>query len=144
MIQKIKDQLLSHVVTIGIGMVGALLLFVGKEVLPPVLPVLLGKMPSRAILALLALSIILNIALLVIVLLVRKQQRLKVMFGIYWDSDNVPHCPSCKSMLCNYDYYRSDYGGFGFYCIKCGKFVAIQDESGQNIPLPEALARLKA
>ena len=72
--------------------------------------------------------------------------KLKPRFGLYWDKENNPYCPSCKSLLSNY-YEDSLYSKIDphFICIKCGsnKPIHIRDENGNRMHLYQAVYLLK-
>jgi hypothetical protein len=71
----------------------------------------------------------------------RSQAKLKAFFGLLWDRDANPHCPSCRTQLSN---YRENYvttgmmrGEPGFKCLHCNHIVFIHYEASAYRKLEE-------
>lgn len=57
-------------------------------------------------------------------------------FGVYWDKDLIPYCPSCLKPLTNYGNWQ--YGGWGFNCVSCKDTVRMHNDEGRVLELAEA------
>lgn len=72
---------------------------------------------------------ILLLAVLALLAYLRVDKRLKLKYGIYWDKNRNPHCPSCKKPL-QLGIYSS------YECITCNKNnIRPFDKSGRNLPI---------
>lgn len=68
-----------------------------------------------------------------------KRSGLRLKYGIYWDGDKNPHCPSCRTPLANYNEYTV---GKGYYCNPCEKVFPLADVSGKSVEPLKAIAEL--
>lgn len=77
---------------------------------------------------------ILLLAIVLLLVYILLDKRLKLRYGIYWDRKKNPYCPSCKKplQLKNYCAYR---------CVACDKAVFPSDGSRGYLPI-EVLRRL--
>ena len=66
-------------------------------------------------------------------------------FGVLWDNNLIPHCPSCKTMLSNYANYHIGNNVFrpGLKCISCDSILYFFDESHFHISLEEAKKQVR-
>src|SRR5438093_825153 len=102
MLEKAKEFLLSHLIGLSVGAVAAVLVIVGREILPIALPTIAAKLPQQTLLELLLLSLILCCILMVFLWLSLRAHKLRLKNGFYWDKRGNPHCPACKSPLTQY------------------------------------------
>lgn len=142
MINMIKTKLAENSVTIGITLIVWLIMQILKELLPLVLPSILQNSPPKLILLLLVLSMLGNLTLLTLVLL-NRNKKLKLKFGIYWDKEAEPYCPICKTPLQTgehaFTYINGvNYGSANLTCPKCDKSFLMRDDSSKITHLKTA------
>lgn len=143
MINTIKTTVTKHSVVIGITLIVWLLLQILKELLPLVLPSILQNSPPKLILLLLVLSMLGNLILLTLVIL-NRNKKLKLKFGIYWDNetDPNPYCPICKAPLQvderAFTFNEVNLGSLKLTCLKCEKPIPIRDDNSQYVPFKKA------
>lgn len=89
-------------------------------------PIVIDHLGKRELLITLIMLIAIIIFLSIILL---KKKDMKLQYGIYWDKDKNPHCPSCKKPLGSYGEYQL---GSGFYCQSCN---TIQPMSNRGVAL---------
>ena len=92
------------------------------------------------LLAILVTSLALNLIFFIVVWITSKKEPFRLKYGIYWDKDKNPHCPSCKIPVAAYGDYQMS--GKGYYCKPCQKVFALADASGKNIDPVKVLAEL--
>lgn len=153
LLEKIKEQLQDAIAKGWIAAITTLIVLIIGYFGPPIIPVL-TSIPNNIILALFALSLLFIIFLLFYSFDLSKQlknlklENLKAEkftkgFGILWDKDYDPHCPSCKTMLSNYEEKRIKSRLRGqFMCINCNKPVYLSDQDG-FICFDDAIVQLK-
>jgi hypothetical protein len=68
---------------------------------------------------------------------------LTLKFGIYWDKNKQPHCPTCKTPLSRYKEEQSASGNFSAYflCPKCRLPIYLQNDEAP-ITLQQAKKQL--
>jgi hypothetical protein len=88
-INKLKEIVLSHIATIYVTLITALLVMVANQIFPLILPVLLEKLPNKTTLTLLALSILINMVFLSFFFYYKFSNKLKLKFGVLWDRNKV-------------------------------------------------------
>ena len=118
-----------------------LLAWVGSQIAPALLPAIDAALSKTALLSLLVLSIVLNLVFLALVFYLAKKPPLKLKYGIYWDKDKNPHCPSCKIPIAAYNEYTT--AGKGYYCKPCNEVFPLQDARGKDIDPDMVLKELK-
>lgn len=65
-------------------------------------------------------------------------------FGVYWDKNLIPYCPSCKTILSNYGFYSGGRKNYpGFICIKCDSVIRLSDVEKIFMSYEEAKEKLK-
>ena len=81
----------------------------------------LSTLPSKPILLLLALSILLNILVTCWIYLLLREDKLTLRDAVYWDKAHQPHCPACKSPIS----FRglNDDNTTSYFCVQCKSFV---------------------
>lgn len=67
----------------------------------------------------------------------KQKDFIKLKYGIYWDKDNNPLCPSCKLPVSYGDYAI---GGTGYRCFSCKKTFPLTDSVGNRLN-PEQVIR---
>lgn len=137
MINTIKTKLTENSVTIGITLIVWLMLQILKELLPLVLPSILQNSPPKLILLLLVLSMLGNLILLTLILL-NRDKKLKSKFGIFWDNKANPYCPICKTPLQTGERSFIDLGSANLTCPKCNKTFLMRDDSSKITHLKTA------
>lgn len=138
-IEKVKETLLSKAAEGVAASLTVLVVWAGYELAPVVLPAIESGTSKKAILALLLSSFALNILFGLLVWSLSKKEPFKLKYGIYWDREKNPHCPSCKKPIATYGTYR---GGVGYYCKPCGNVFPLADASGKNIEPSKAISEL--
>lgn len=137
---KVKDSLVNRAAECMAASLMTLLLWVAYQVIPALIPTIETVISKKILLALLAVSIILNIIFLLMVWSTAKKGSFRLKYGIYWDMQKNPHCPSCKVPLAAYAAYQ--FGGVGYRCIPCKKVFALTDANGKKIEPDQALREL--
>ena len=139
--EKFKDGFFEHLGTASALVVTGLIAWLSMQIAPIVLPAVQAKFPSRVMLAILMLSIFINIALAIITWrLTRKRDEFKLLYGIFWDKNKSPHCPVCKNPGLHYDEW--DYGQLGYRCKHCKETFGLKDSSGNDIKPAQAVSEL--
>ena len=136
---KIKESIMSRAAESVAAAITVLIAWVAYQVAPAILPAIETALSKRVILALLLLSLVLNIVFFLFVRAVSKKESFKLKYGIYWDKDKNPHCPSCKIPVAAYGKYSS---GKGYFCRSCGKLFPLADASGKDIDPQTAVNEL--
>ena len=139
-LDKVKDSIATRAAEGIAASLTVLLMWATYQVAPVVLPAIEAVVSKQVLPALLVTSLALNVIFLVVVWLTSKKEPFRLKYGIYWDKDKNPHCPSCKIPVATYGEYQV--GGKGYYCKPCNKVFALADASGNNIDPVKALAEL--
>jgi hypothetical protein len=138
---KLKETILSRAVEASAACITILLGWASSEIAPILLPAIEAVATKKLLLSILGLSLLINLALLAIVwLLSKKPPQLQLKYGIYWDKDKNPHCPSCQKPVAAYGEYSML--GKGYYCKPCNKVFPLADASGNNIDPKIAISEL--
>ena len=142
--EKAKEKIQESIVQMFFAAITALLALIAVNVGALVLPVL-GSIQNNVLLALLALSLLINVGLWLYASHISKQLRnlqdtnFTKRFGILWDKDYGPHCQACKTLLSS---HHTVSGGSRFNCVKCGDHVALPSNKGIPISLVDAVKEL--
>lgn len=137
-IQKLRDSLAERIAEAAAASVTVLLGWAAYQIAPVLLPVIEASVPKRALLALFVTSAVLNLLLLVALWFRSSRGQFVLKYGIYWDRNCNPHCPSCKIPVAAYGSYQV--GGKGYYCKPCKKVFNLADATGKDID-PEQVIR---
>jgi len=149
LIEKAKEQIQESIVQILFGAIAGLMAVIAAYVGPLVLPVF-NSIPNNVLLTLLALSLLINIGLWYYVSHLSKQLRnlqdtkFTKRFGILWDKNYEPHCPSCKNMPSGYQEIKGTPKNrrAQFTCVNCKTTIQLSDQDG-FVPLDYAREQLK-
>ncbi|HUX90139.1 MAG TPA: hypothetical protein VMV48_05560 [Gallionellaceae bacterium] len=136
----VKDSIATRAAEGIAASLTVLLVWAAYQVAPVALPAIEAAVSKQVLLALLVTSLVLNFIFLIVVWLTSKKEPFRLKYGIYWDKDKNPHCPSCKIPVAAYGDYQL--GGRGYYCKPCKKVFALADASGKNINPATAIAEL--
>lgn len=128
---KLKEAALSRAVEASAAAVTVLVGWIVTEIAPILLPSIEAVATKKLLLSLLGLSLLLNLAMLTVVWLLSKKSQLRLKYGIYWDKDKNPHCPSCKNPVSQYGNYQTI--GEGYFCKTCSKLFPLADAAGNSI-----------
>jgi len=134
--QKAKDTIIERSIPIALTALGMLLVSSSSTLGPVIVPALLAKITTKELLPLLTLSMASNLLLGALLYLQIASHSLKLKNGVYWDRQQNPFCPNCKSALTD----NGDYGaqGSGMKCFQCDKTVMFTDETGKGLTVSEA------
>jgi hypothetical protein len=138
-IDKIKDKLVEHAAEGAIASVAVLLVWVANKLAPVVLPLIESNLSNQVLLALLLASIAINILLAILIYGATKKRPFKLKYGIYWDSEKNPHCPSCQKPIAAYGQYTT---GKGYSCKPCGKVFPLADAGGNDMTPADVVNQL--
>lgn len=141
-IQKIKDSLADKLAEAVAASVTVLLAWAAYQIAPIVLPAIESSISKRVLLALLVTSLALNAVFAVALWFTSRRSQFVLKYGIYWDRDSNPHCPSCKTPVAAYGSYQV--GGKGYYCKPCKQVFKLADASGKDIAPEQAIRELRA
>lgn len=138
--EKLKDSILSHAVEASAASIVVVMGFLVNDIALPLLPYIEDAISKKSLLSLLVLSLFVNLSLLAFVWLLARKDELRLKYGIYWDKNKNPHCPSCKKPLSAF----GDYGtsGKGYFCKSCSKVIPLTDAFGNGIKTETALSEL--
>ncbi len=137
--EKVKEIIISRV-TEGLAIsVSILVIWVASVVGPALMPAIELSLSKSLLVSLLMASLVLNIVFLGLFRVFQKKIDFRLKYGIYWDSDKNPHCPSCKKPISSYDKYIT---GWGYYCKPCNKVFPLSDASGNDIKPYQAISEL--
>ena len=140
-IDKIRDGFFEHLGSTAVVVLTGLIGWLIKEAAPALLPVVEASIPIRVLIAILLLSLLLNIGLIVAVWrLSPRQTKLRLKYGVLSDQEKNPHCPVCKNA--GLDFNDWSFSGTGFLCKSCNKVYALKDSAGNEIEIAHALASL--
>jgi len=129
LLDKVRDGFLEHIGTACAAALTGLLGWLFYQLAPSLTPAL-QAIPLHVVLAILLLSIALNVALVVTVWRLSRPQQLKLMFGILWDKEKNPHCPVCKNPGLKYGEYGYQ---LGYHCNPCKQLFPLADASGNDV-----------
>jgi hypothetical protein len=127
------------------GLFGILLGSIYSEIVPIILPTLTQQLPITVLLKILSVAIILFFLSVVLTIFVylNYKPKYKARFGILWDKDKQAYCPSCKTLLSNYQpfVHSSVKTSYMYNCIKCDRMIPINDK-GMPITLEDAIKKI--
>lgn len=139
LLEKLKEAVLSRAVEASAASMLVIAGFLANDIVLPLLPYIESAVSKKSMLSLLALSLFANIALLALIFLLTRRSQFVLKYGIYWDKDKNPHCPSCKTPVATYNEYSS---GKGYFCKPCKKLFPLADASGNDISPEQAINEL--
>lgn len=137
--EKIKEKVIDHAAEAAIASVAVLLIWVANQLSPVVLPLIESTIPKQVLVGLFVASLLINGLLAWLIYTATKKPSFRLRYGIYWDSEKNPHCPSCKTPVAAYNKYQS---GTGYYCKPCSKVFPLADASGKDIDPAKAISEL--
>jgi hypothetical protein len=140
-IEKIKNGFLEHLGTACAAAVTTLVGWTFYQITPLVIPAIESGISVRVLLAIVLLSLLLNLVLAILCWHLAKPKRLKLRYGILWDKDGNPHCPACKNPGVNYGVYQ---GRPSYNCRPCNHVIHLADANGKAVTPEQAIASLKA
>lgn len=137
---KLKDKITERAAEGIAASLTVLLVWAALQISPVVLPAIEAVVSKQILLALLVSSIVLNFIFALIVWFSSKSDVLRLKYGVYWDRQKNPHCPSCKKPISDYN----DYGlsGTGYNCRPCRQIFPLTDATGKPIPPAQAIREL--
>jgi uncharacterized protein YqhQ len=137
---KLKDAMAERAAEGIAASLTVLLVWAVYQIVPIVLPAIEAAISKQVLLALLVSSLILNVVFLCVVWFNAGSGVLRLKYGIYWDKQKNPHCPSCEKPLSDYNDYG--YSGTGYYCKPCNQVFPLSDALGKRIPPAQAISEL--
>lgn len=137
---RLKDALVNRAAESIAASMTALIAWSLYKLLPALLPSLLSALSMPILLSLLGTSLLMNFVFLIIVWVNESKREFRLKYGIYWDKDKNPHCPSCKIPLAAFGSYQM--GGTGYYCKPCKQVFPLADATGKNIDPTSAMGEL--
>lgn len=141
-IKRVEESFLSHIADFfGVAVI-ALLIWTGKQITPIVFPAIEAYVSKKLLFSLLISSLVLSLILSVYIWIHSKKDKnaLKLKYGIFWDKEKNPYCPSCKKPGVIYTIYTR---GGGYHCIPCDKVFLLKDALGKEIYPSQVLLELK-
>ena len=130
-IENVKKSVIARVAERVAILIVLVIAWVASAIAPVVGRVIMDSLSKEGIVTLLLASLAINCVLLIVVWAVYKGPEFRLKYGIYWDKDLNPHCPSCKIPVGGYGEYTG--GGKGYYCKPCGKVFSLTDPHGKHI-----------
>lgn len=135
---KFWDKLIEHAAECAVAALSILLVYVAGQLAPVFLP-LVDALTNRVLLALLLASLLINVLLALLIYFATRKSPLRLKYGIYWDTEKNPHCPSCQKPVATYAEHAA---GWGYYCIPCGKAFPVADAGGNHKKPAEVVREL--
>ena len=127
--------LLHTIILSGMMYIGSL-----EKLLSPDLQKVYAKIPTLTIATTVSLLYLLMVASYII-LFIKYKTKLSPKFGVLWDNNKEPYCPSCKTLLSqsviDFDFDKK----IRLECMKCDDFLSLVN-NGKEISLEEARALL--
>jgi hypothetical protein len=140
LIRKLQDSLVDRIAEAVWAGVAVVLMWAAYQVVPAVLPAIESNVPGRVIVALLAVSFVLNLLFALLLWRGRPSETpLRLKYGILWDRDGNPHCPACRTPTSAYGKFGS---GRGYHCPPCNKTFRLADASGREVEPERAQSEL--
>lgn len=137
---KLKDALAERAAEAIAASLTVVLAWAAYQIAPAILPAIESAVSKRVLLALLVTSAALNVVFLAIAWYLSKGDGLRLKYGVYWDKQKNPHCPSCKKPISAYDSYQ--FHGKGYYCKPCNQVFPLTDVHGNKIEPAQAVSEL--
>lgn len=138
--EKVQDGFFEHIGSAVALAVTGLIGWLSLQLAPIIAPAIKTSLPVEIVLAILGLSLFLNMALAIVIWRLKPNQpSLNLKYGILWDKDKNPHCPVCKHGGLNYNEWNYQ---IGYFCNSCDKVFGLTDASGNNIKRADAVATL--
>ncbi len=132
----IKDKLAEQGAAIATGAMTGLLIVVGNALAPEVIPILSSPALQKAVVPILAISLIVNCLLFYWIWSLNQKPKFRTRFGFYWDSDAQPHCPACESPM-QWGEWAGTHGP-GLLCGKCKDARYLADDAGKEMSIEAA------
>jgi len=145
-ISKVAEGLRSKAAELIAASTMGLIVAVATIVAKAAWPAIVGSLPPRELLTLLALSVLWNVLLGIVVWQQRKPHKMHLSLGVLWDSKLEAHCSVCQSPLSNYGIRRKNdgpYGEWAWDCNKCGKTVFLRGADGKTMSIEVARELLR-
>lgn len=138
-ISKFIDKLIEHAAEAAVAAVSVLLVWVAHQLSPVVLPLIESHLSNQVLVALLLASLAVNVLLALLIYVLSRKPVFKLKYGIYWDTERNPYCPSCQKPVAAYGEYQA---GRGYFCKPCGKLFPLADASGNDMNPAEVIKQL--
>lgn len=116
------------------------ILYIGRleKLLSPDLQKVYDKIPILTIATTVLLLYLLMIASY-IVLFIKYKTKLFPKFGVLWDKNKEPYCPSCRNPISRFIFDKKT----NLQCIKCNHSLWLVSDNGTDISLEGAINLLK-
>ena len=127
-IDKLKDKAQEHTIFVLYALTTLLLLVIWRAVPSSAWDTISEATPKRVLWALAGLLVIIATLEFAYICILRKRITSKKLwrFGILWDQDGGPCCPTCSN------YMGSD-DKDGFWCAHCDRYWTLTDDNGNLI-----------
>lgn len=140
---KLKEQLLSHISkVIVLFALGSIILFYNDFLMlmkAHVDKIISTKDMSELLVQLTLVSLLL--ILLAYIFHQKNKKSLTLKYGIYWDYNKNPHCPSCEKPVSKYDSFGMN-SEKGYWCDSCRIQSNLADYTGKSVTPKEAVRSL--
>lgn len=148
---KIIDQLktisITTILTVLVSGLVTMLVTIWLSIRDPMADIVISTVPKSVvvILPLLLLSSLILAVSYIFYLRNKLKDKLFISFGIYWDNNLNPYCPTCQKLLSNYALYKdaSGHSRPGLFCINCKHVVRISDGETIFMAIDEAKDKLQ-
>ncbi len=139
---KLIEKIIENSINILITLIVSLIVLAGSQILPLILPSILEQIPSKILLTLLTLSILINLILVSFIIYSHFKNKLIPKFGLLWDKNKEAYCPACETLLSEYFAWDSSpEKEYGFMCLKCKQRIYLTHK-GKPFSLEEAQKQL--
>lgn len=105
--------------------------------------IILSRIEPKGLLAVLVMSVLLNVVLFTFLVPLLMVEKLFPKFGIYWDKKGNSYCPKCKSLTSQVDWATHEGGQWRGLRCSCSPNVFVLTEKDSAIGYPEAVCRMQ-
>jgi hypothetical protein len=116
----LRESVLKKLWSVSAGLSAGLLVVLGHQIAPVVLPSIAAGLSPNILLSLLGLSVLVNACLLILLWLSAHEARLTLKNGLFWDRRKNPHCPACKIPLSGFGKRATYNFENSANCVQCG------------------------
>jgi hypothetical protein len=138
--ETIKENTIQLILSGLFAILGFLIGSIYSEAFQTILPTVLQEMSKTLILKMLLVAIIICVLLIALSFAIYFHFKTKLIpkFGVVWDKNKEPYCPTCEKPLAKHLAKFEDNIIAGIDCVKCKKSFTLLTDEGGRITLIEA------
>jgi hypothetical protein len=119
--ENIRLKIREYLSLFTTGLFGVLLGLLLNQIGTSIPSKVLDALPVRPILSILGIAIVVILILALWIYALMKEKKMTLKDAVYWNKNNQPHCPGCKSPIVFTSASRSR-NDTSYFCIKCDKW----------------------